>query len=159
MEETLRFVENKKRKEEIKKLLEKGYLFRCLSCNTVYKEKKQEFYNDGHGGRYIDMCSCGCDLFQPLEEMTCLQVELEPVDGVLVFKEHHAKYCKCDNGEIWTGDSETECHPDFQFLEKKGDRKTYKCLNSGLKIVILKSTKKELESPDELGSAFLRIPG
>jgi hypothetical protein len=77
----------------------------------------------------------------------------------LVFKEHHAKYCRCPGGEIWTGDSETECQPDFELLEEDSGKKVYRCSVSGLKIVILRSTEEELKNPDELGSTFLRIPG
>jgi len=44
-----------------------GYMHVCLGCHTVYKEKRQELYEDGHGGRYIDMCRCGCDLFDTIE--------------------------------------------------------------------------------------------
>lgn len=45
----------------------------CLGCNTAYKKKPTQDYNDGHGGRDIEMCRCGCDLF----------VELVEVDGEL----------------------------------------------------------------------------
>jgi hypothetical protein len=159
MEETLKFVSNADANKRVKELIDKGYAYRCLGCNKVYKVKRQEPYEDGHGGRFIDMCgSCGCDLFQPLQETTCLELKISPINGVLIFKEHHAKYCKCDVGEIWTGDAETECHTEFKLLEDGGDKKTYKCVKSGLKIIILKSTEEELHKPDELGSKFLRIP-
>jgi len=158
MKETLEFVLDEERQQKIKELIEQGYRYRCIKCNTAFKEKRQEFYEDGHGGRFIDMCRCGCDLFQRLDEISYLRVEVKPVDGTLVFKEHHAKYCKCEKGKIWTGDAETECWPDFELLEEKGDKKVYKCLKSNLKIVILKSTEDELKNPDELGSTFLRWP-
>lgn len=158
MEETLKFVVDEERQKKIKELMTQGYQWRCLKCNTVYKEKRVELYEDGHGGRSLDMCRCGCDLFQKLSETACLRIEVQPVNDTLVFREHHAKYCKCDVGEIWTGDSETECHPDLEVLEDKAYPKTYRCSKSGLKIVILKSTKEELAGPDELGSVFLRMP-
>jgi|GEM_PF-2623615 len=159
MEETLKFVLDADTNKIVKELIDKGYNYRCLGCNKVYKAKRQEPYEDGHGGRFIDMCGCGCDLFQPLQEITCLEPEISPIDGVLIFKEHHAKYCKCNVGEIWTGHAETECHTEFKLLEDEGDKKTYKCTKSGLKIIVLKSTEEELNKPDELGSKFLRIPG
>lgn len=159
MEETLKFVVDEEAQKEIRKLMDQGYKWCCLKCGTVSKEKRVELYEDGHGGRSIDMCSCGCDLFQALEHMTCLNAEVGPVKGTLVFKEHHAKYCKCGKGAIWTGDSETECRADFQTLRDKKYPKVYRCLTSGLKIVILKSTEGELQKPDERGSIFLRWPG
>lgn len=159
MQETLKFVPDEAEQQKIKELIEQGYKYRCLDCNTVFKELRQELYEDGHGGRFIDMCRCGCDLFQKLEETSCLRREVKPVDGTLVFKEHHAKYCVCEKGAIWTGRSETECHPSFKLLEEEDGKKVFQCLVSGLKIVILKSTEEELKKPDELGSSFLRWPG
>lgn len=158
MEETLKFVVDEARQQRIKELMGEGYRWRCLKCNTVYKEKRVELFEDGHGGRSLDMCRCGCDLFQKLSETTCLNVEVKPVNDTLVFKEHHAKYCVCDKGKIWTGDSETECKSDFEALQNTCHNKTYRCLKSGLKIMILKSTEEELTKPDELGSEFLRMP-
>ena len=158
MQETLKFVTDEARQQRIKELMAEGYQWRCLKCNTVFKEKRVELFEDGHGGRSLEMCRCGCDLFQKLSETTCLNVKVKPVDGTLVFKEHHAKYCECAKGKIWTGDSETECRPDLKVLRGKSYPKTYRCSESGLKIVILKSTKEELSGPDELGSVFLRMP-
>jgi hypothetical protein len=51
---------NLKKLEDLKK---EGYKYVCMGCNTVYKEKPERWYEDGHGGRYIDMCRCDCDLF------------------------------------------------------------------------------------------------
>lgn len=51
---------NLKKLENWKK---EGYRWVCIGCNTVYREKPQWLYEDGHGGRYIDICKCGCDLF------------------------------------------------------------------------------------------------
>ncbi len=44
----------------------KGYRYFCLKCGTVYKTIPTESYEDGHGGRMLDMCRCGCDLFDRL---------------------------------------------------------------------------------------------
>lgn len=107
MRETIKFIPDKKREEKIKKFLKDGYRWRCLGCGLVSKDKRQEFYEDGHGGRFIDMCRCGSDLFIKLEDMSCKIVKVQPVNGTLVFKEHHFKYCKCDKGEVWTGEAET----------------------------------------------------
>ena len=41
---------------------------------------------------------------------------------------------------------------------EENSSKTYRCCKSNLKLIILKSTESELNSPDELGSTFLRIP-
>ncbi len=159
MKETLEFVLNKELQQRIKELIEAGYHYRCLACGRIYKEKRQEYREDGHGGCFVNMCRCGDrDLFQKLEEVSCLDVRVKPVGRTLVFKEHHAKYCRCMKGEIWTGDAETECDADFELLEDKGDKKIFKCLESGLKIVVLKSTKEELKNPDERGSTYLIIP-
>lgn len=159
VEESVEFVENPKRKEKVQKLIDEGYEYYCLKCHGVYKRPRREFYEDGHGGRRIDMCTCGCDLFGRLEDVRCVSIKVkEPEDGTLVFREHHAKYCKCHVGEIWTGDASTECWPNFELVRDDIVEKTFRCSKSGLKIVILKSTKKELEEPDEVGSSFLRIP-
>ncbi|HCR41769.1 TPA: hypothetical protein DIV45_00105 [Patescibacteria group bacterium] len=47
--------------------LAKDYLYYCLNCNKVYKELPVENYEDGHGGRNLQMCKCGCDLFADLK--------------------------------------------------------------------------------------------
>jgi len=47
---------------------EKGYNWVCMGCNTVYKQKPDMLYEDGHGGRFIDMCRCGCDLFNTIDD-------------------------------------------------------------------------------------------
>jgi len=44
-----------------------GYQWVCFGCNTVYKQKPQELYENGHGGRFIDMCRCGSDLFGEID--------------------------------------------------------------------------------------------
>ena len=40
MEETLKFVVDEERQKKIKELMAEGYQWRCLKCNTVYKEKR-----------------------------------------------------------------------------------------------------------------------
>ncbi len=47
---------------------EKGYHEVCLGCNTVYKKKPKQDYEDGHGGRCLEMCRCGSDLFEDINE-------------------------------------------------------------------------------------------
>ena len=43
--------------------IKKGYTCFCANCNTAYKKTPKEWYEDGHGGRYINMCkTCPCDL-------------------------------------------------------------------------------------------------
>ncbi len=46
----------------------KGYRYFCLECSTVYKEKPIAPYDDGHVGRMLEMCRCGCDLFDNLSK-------------------------------------------------------------------------------------------
>ena len=45
-----------------------GNVWYCLKCNTVSKTKRTEQYEDGHGGRRLEMCKCGCDLFARLAD-------------------------------------------------------------------------------------------
>lgn len=48
----------------LRELYNKGCRRVCIGCNTVFKPDKvrTEPYADGHGGREIEMCKCGCDL-------------------------------------------------------------------------------------------------
>lgn len=157
MKETLEFVFNEEKHKLIQELLAQGYCYQCLVCRRVCKTPLKEEVSPGH---FINMCSCGSDLFNKLEKISCVQAKvLPPVDGTLVFKQHHAKYCKCDVGESWTGDADTECWTDFELLEKDEEKKVFRCIKSNLKIIILKSTEEELKNPDEAGSRFLRMPG
>ena len=139
-------------------MLQTGFRYICVRCHALHRKPRQEYYDDGHAGRMIDMCSCGCDIFEKIENIPCLHVVVEPRDGVLVFKEHHAKYCKCSVGTLWTGDFSTECSPDFTLLASEKNKETLRCNKSGMTIVILKSTEEELRTEDALGSSFLRIP-
>ncbi len=163
--ETIEFIEDVERKKKLETWLKQGYRVRCLGCGTVYKNTPEQPYEDGHGGRNIRMCRCGSDLFIDLKELIahkCKTVKIEPVGETIVLKEHHFKYCKCRVGEVWTGDAGTECRAesDFElFMMWPNDRKVYLCPKSGLRIVVLKSTKEEREKPDEMGSKYFRIPG
>lgn len=49
---------------KLREVYEKGYRRVCIACNTVFKpdEVRTEDYEDGHGGRSLEMCRCGCDL-------------------------------------------------------------------------------------------------
>ncbi len=53
---------------KLKELKEEGYNEVCLSCHTVYKEKPIQNYEDGHGGRELNMCKCGSDLFEGINK-------------------------------------------------------------------------------------------
>jgi len=156
MEETIKFVEDEEAVKKRDELLAAGYQWQCLGCRLISKEKRRERYENGHGSRMLDMCACGSDLFRGLAEIPCKDVVVSSVDGTLVFKEHHAKYCKCELGELWTGDSSTECQAGWESMGKKEGNKIYCCSKSGLKIIILPSTMKELTSPDEMGSSYQR---
>ncbi len=48
----------------LREVYNNGYRQACLNCKTVFKPDKvrKESYEDGHGGRVIEMCGCGCDL-------------------------------------------------------------------------------------------------
>ena len=48
--------------------IDKGYRIYCLGCGTVYKQAPTLEYEDGHGGRMINMCPCGSDLFTNLAD-------------------------------------------------------------------------------------------
>ena len=159
MKETLRFVPNPKCREGIEKLIKKRYRYQCFGCKGVFKKKRQEFFYDGHTRRLIDMCVCGCGLFMELKDIVPSEVVVEPIDNKLIFKEHHAKYCRCHKGQLWTGRAETECWALCNFISEKNGKRTLRCIRSGLTIIILKSSEEELKSPDELGLTYLRIPG
>ncbi len=86
-------------------------------------------------------------------------VEVKPFNnGTFVFKQHHFKYCECSRGEVWTGDGKTGCRAKFEFIKKEGDKEFFRCRKSGLKIILLKSTERELKLPDKMGSKFIKLP-
>ncbi len=47
--------------------LAKELVYYCLECSCTYKEIPSRQYEDGHGGRLLGMCGCGCDLFARLD--------------------------------------------------------------------------------------------
>ena len=47
--------------------IKEGYKYYCINCNTVYKHLPTEDYEDGHGGRLLTMCRCGCDIIADLK--------------------------------------------------------------------------------------------
>jgi len=53
--------------KHIEKLGKNGGKNICLGCHKVYENIPKQNYEDGHGGRMIDMCGCGSDLFEKLE--------------------------------------------------------------------------------------------
>lgn len=158
MQETLTLKPNEKLKENITNLQKRGYTHVCLSCNTVYKGIPTSPYADGHNGRDLNMCTCGCDLFSSLEEVknTCVIPVNTPIEvkGVKtnVLKEHNFKYCQCIidgcKKEVHCGYAEAECGAlllDYlEEIERGSDRVWFKCLQSGYNIVILKDTEDEV---------------
>ncbi len=61
-------VNKKETIKNLKKLEKQGGRYICLGCNDVCQKKRQEIYEDGHGGRMLDMCNCGSDLFIGIRE-------------------------------------------------------------------------------------------
>lgn len=157
MKETIEFVKDEKIAERIAELLRDGNQSVCLGCSGVYKEKPKEKYENGHGGTIIEICgACGSDLFMDLAEVSPLKTVVKPKNKKLILKEHHFKYCKCEKGEVWTGDATTECGATPEFRKKIGNNKLYYCPIGNMMILILKSTSQELTSPDERGSTYIR---
>jgi len=52
------------------KMLAEGYRYYCIACHRVFKQPPTEQYEDGHGGRPLEMCKCGCDMFANLKDGT-----------------------------------------------------------------------------------------
>jgi hypothetical protein len=48
-------------------LVEAGAKYICLGCHKVYQRKPEQEYEDGHGGRDLEMCGCGSDLFEDID--------------------------------------------------------------------------------------------
>jgi hypothetical protein len=156
MLETIKFVPNEIVAKNRDELISEGMRWICLNCGRCYRDKPKESYEDGHGIRLLEMCRCGSDLFKKLNEVEILVPKVEAVNGKLVFKEHHFKYCRCKKGEVWTGDATTECGATPEFRKKIGNNKLYYCPIGNMMILILKSTSQELTSPDERGSTYIR---
>ncbi len=89
-------------------------------------------------------------------------VKVKPIhNGTLILKEHHSKYCECLHAgklqEIWTGDGRRTCRAKFKLIKKERDARFVRCQKTGMIIIILKSTEKELKKPDEMGLKFIKI--
>ena len=52
--------------ESLIKFKKDGKRWVCLDCHGVSVKKRQEW--DDYDMRAIDMCRCGCDLFEPIED-------------------------------------------------------------------------------------------
>ena len=52
---------------QIEKLKDKGAKYICIGCHKTYETKRTELYEDGHGGRMLEMCTCGSDLFEDID--------------------------------------------------------------------------------------------
>ena len=50
--------------DNLKNLKEQGAEHICLGCHKVYQNKPYEIYEDGHDGRLLEICKCGNDLFE-----------------------------------------------------------------------------------------------
>jgi hypothetical protein len=42
--------------------IKNGAKYYCVNCKTTFREVPTEVYEDGHGGRLLTMCRCGCDI-------------------------------------------------------------------------------------------------
>jgi len=66
----------------LKALHSRGAEYVCMGCKRVYSDIPSRFYEDGHGGRDIDMCTCGSDLFDSIDGFVAAlekpAVELQP---------------------------------------------------------------------------------
>jgi hypothetical protein len=50
------------------KMIAEGCKYYCLNCHICYVHIPVEIYEDGHGGRLLNMCKCGSDLFAHLSD-------------------------------------------------------------------------------------------
>jgi len=55
--------------EKAKEMKKQGAKYACLNCKKLYEQKRTEPYEDGHGGRMLEMCPCGSDLFSTIDEL------------------------------------------------------------------------------------------
>ena len=51
-------------------LKEQGARFICLNCYHAYEKKPKKLFEDGHDGRYVEMCTCGADIFEDIKKFT-----------------------------------------------------------------------------------------
>ena len=58
----------KKGKKTREESIKEGNRFYCANCKVTYKEVPTEVYEDGHGGRLLTMCRCGCDIICSLSD-------------------------------------------------------------------------------------------
>ncbi len=58
-----------KREDAIKS----GYQIYCLECKSIYITVPTQWYEDGHGGRNIQKCICGCTEFIYLHDNKIVQ--------------------------------------------------------------------------------------
>jgi len=161
VKETIEFIDDVALEKIVNKALNEGYRFKCLGCGQLYKKKPQESYGNNNGKKSAPVCDeCGCSAFIILKDIACKILKVKPDDGVLVFKEHHFKYCRCKNGKVCTGDDDSECSgiKDLKLIRETPDKKVFKCHLSELTIVILKSTKRELQKADEMGRKLILLP-
>lgn len=56
-------------------MIDAGLLYFCANCRLTYKEVPTEDYEDGHGGRLLTMCRCGCDLIVSLKTNNLVNAE------------------------------------------------------------------------------------
>ncbi len=58
------------------KLIEEGYKYGCINCNTTFKEIPTQPYEDGHGGSERICClHCGEDLIIDFETNALVKEE------------------------------------------------------------------------------------
>ena len=49
-------------------MIQEGMKYYCINCKKCYIHLPTESYEDGHGGRVLNMCRCGSDLFAKLND-------------------------------------------------------------------------------------------
>ena len=65
----------------LREVYDEGYRRACIACHKVFKPERvrTELYEDGHEGRQLEMCRCGCDLIGYIVEKDGkLSIEEEP---------------------------------------------------------------------------------
>ena len=58
--------------DRLRTMQAEGYNHVCVNCRIVYQEKPTQEYADGHGGRLLNMCRCGSDLFITIDEQIAI---------------------------------------------------------------------------------------
>ena len=54
--------------KNMEELMQKGAKYICTGCYKVYASKPKTVYEDGHGGRMMEICRCRSDLFTGIDE-------------------------------------------------------------------------------------------